>query len=525
MCCLSRLVLDSTRHIVARAEDLLTSQQHDSSHQFISFLHIAIDMKLMPTILGPALFVLILMFFRPQGLSEAGVAVLATTAWVAIWWIFEVTHIAVTALLPIVLFPLTGALGLGETTESYGHKYVFLYMGGFFLAIAIEKWNLHKRIALNIIHLVGTSTSRIILGFMMATAFMSMWISNTATSVMMLPIGIAIVSQLKDNPATKENENELFGKMLMLAIAYSASIGGMATLFGTPPNLVFAGVVKDLYDIEISFAQWLSFGLPISVVLLIIAWIYLTRFAFSLKMTAFPGGAQEIKRLRDSLGSITQNEVRVSIIFALMAFMLITRQWLQGLIPQLDDTIIAMSAGILLCLLPASGKEQTLLTWADAVKMPWGVLILFGGGMALAKGFTSSGLAAWIGGQAVLLKGFPIFVLVLILIFCVNFLTEITSNLATTAMLLPILAPIALSIDVHPFLLLVSATVAASCAYMLPVATPPNAVVFGSGLLRIQDMTKTGLAMNIISIILLTLIVYFLLGPIWGIDISTYPNL
>jgi len=481
-------------------------------------------MKEIAKIVGPLLFIVIQCFFSPEGLSEEGVAVLAVTAWVATWWIFEVTHIAITSLLPIVLFPLTGALSIADTTSSYGDKYVFLYMGGFFLAIAIEKWNLHKRIALNIIDLVGTSTSRIILGFMLGTAFMSMWISNTATSVMMLPIGIAIVSQLKDNPVTKENENELFGKMLMLAIAYSASIGGMATLFGTPPNLVFAGVVKDLYDIEISFAQWLSFGLPISGVLLVIAWIYLTRFAFSLEMKDFPGGSQEIKRLKESLGRISQNEIRVSIIFALMAFMLITRQWLQSFIPQLDDTIITMSAGIILCLLPASGNGQSLLTWQDAVKMPWGVLILFGGGMALAKGFTSSGLAIWIGSQAVLLKGFPIFALVCILILCVNFLTEITSNLATTAMLLPILAPIALSIDVHPFLLLVSATVAASCAYMLPVATPPNAVVFGSGLLSIKDMTKTGLAMNVISIILLTLIVYFLLGPIWSIDIGTHPN-
>lgn len=481
-------------------------------------------MKRIATILGPLLFILTLTFFRPEGLSEEGVAVLAVTAWVAVWWIFEVTHIAVTALLPIILFPLTGALGVSETTASYGHKYVFLYVGGFFIAIAIEKWNLHRRIALNIISLVGTSISRITLGFMLATAFMSMWISNTATSVMMLPMGIAIVSQLRDHPDTPENENALFGKMLMLSIAYSASIGGMATIFGTPPNLVFAGVVKDIYGIEISFAQWFKIGLPISLILLCIAWIYLTRFAFKIKMQSFPGGTAEIQRLKDALGPISKNEIRVSIIFGLTALLLITRQWISDFIPQIDDTIIAMTAGVLLCILPGERKKTTLLTWEDAVKLPWGVLILFGGGMALARGFTSSGLADWIGSQAVLLASFPTFALVLILILCVNFLTEITSNLATTAMLLPILAPIALSIDVHPFLLLVSATVAASCAYMLPVATPPNAVVFGSGMLKIQDMTKTGLAMNIISVLLLSIIIYLLLGVLWDIDIYTHPQ-
>jgi len=481
-------------------------------------------MNKIPLVLGPILFLIILLFCHPTGMEEQGVAVLAVTAWVAIWWIFDVTNIAITALLPILLFPLTGARELSETTSSYGHKYVFLYMGGFFLAIAIEKWNLHKRIALNIISLVGTSMSRIVLGFMLATAFMSMWISNTATSVMMLPIGLAIISQLKDNPITKENENELFGKMLMLAIAYSASIGGMATLFGTPPNLVFAGVVKDLYNVEITFAQWISFGLPISAILLFIAWLYLTRYAFALKLESFPGGATEIKRLKSALGTIGSNEVRVSIIFGFTAFLLISRQWIQNLIPHIDDTIIAMSAGITLCLFPTKDGKGTLLTWNDAVKMPWGVLILFGGGMALAKGFTSSGLAAWIGGQAVLLKDFPIFALVLVLILCVNFLTEITSNLATTAMLLPILAPIAFSIDVHPFLLLVAATVAASCAFMLPVATPPNAIVFGSGLLKIKDMTRTGIAMNMLSVIILAVIVYFLLGNIWGIDVTRHPD-
>lgn len=474
--------------------------------------------------MGPLGFFLILFFLEPVGLSSQGVAVLACTFWIAIWWIFEVTDIAVTALLPIVLFPLTGALELKLTTGAYGHKYIFLYMGGFFLAIAIEKWNLHKRIALNIINIIGSGISKIILGFMIATAFMSMWISNTATTVMMLPIGLAIILQLKDHPDTPENENSMFGKALMLAIAYSASIGGMSTLFGTPPNLVLAGVVKELYGIEISFAQWMKFGFPISIFLLFVCWFYLTRFAFKFKMNEFPGGQKEIKRLLTDLGSWSREEKMVCVIFALTAFCLITRQWLQNFIPNIDDTIIAMTAGFFLFLLPSSKNGQSLLHWKEAVKLPWGVLILFGGGMALAAGFSQSGLAEWIGSQFTLLKDLPILLILLFLIISVNFLTEITSNLATTAMLLPILAPMAMTIDVHPYLLLVSATVAASCAFMLPVATPPNAIVFGSGYLKIQDMVKTGIWMNIISVFLLTVFVYLVLGSVWGIDISSFPQ-
>jgi len=470
-------------------------------------------MKKIAAVIGPLGCLLINLFFSPEELSPSGVAVLAATFWVAVWWIFEVTDIAVTALLPIILFPLMGGLGLSETTASYGHKFIFLYMGGFFLAIAIEKWNLHKRIALNIISAIGASISRITLGFMLATSFMSMWISNTATSVMMLPIGLAIIKQLNDHPDTEENENELFGKMLMLGIAYSASIGGMATLFGTPPNLVFAGIVKEMYDVDISFAKWLSIGLPLSIVLLSVAWVYLTKFAFNIKMQEFPGGSAEINKLKEALGPMSQGEKIVAVVFLL-----------QNFIPNLDDTIIAMTAGVILCILPSANKDDKILTWKEAVKMPWGVLILFGGGMALASGFTSSGLATWIGNQFELLAELPLFALIFVLILSVNLLTEITSNMATTAMLLPILAPIALSIDVHPFLLMISATVAASCAFMLPVATPPNAVVFGSGLLKIRDMINTGIVMNIISVFTLWAFVNFLLGSILGIDLSFFPN-
>jgi sodium-dependent dicarboxylate transporter 2/3/5 len=470
-------------------------------------------------LLGPTLFVLILLFFHPEGLSKEANAVLATAAWVAVWWITEALPIAVTALLPIILFPLSGGLGLKETTASYGHKYIFLYIGGFILAIAIEKWNLHKRIALNIINFVGTNVVKIILGFMIATAFMSMWISNTATTVMILPVGMAIVSQLKDNPDTIEDENLIFGKALMLAIAYSASIGGIATLIGTPPNLVLAGVVEETYNVDISFSQWFMFGFPISIVFLFLCWWYLTRVAFTFKQKAFPGGRTEIRKQLDKLGKISFEEKLVLGVFVFMALAWISRSYvISRFIPAIDDTIIAIIGALILFILPSSNKSRRLLKWEEAVKLPWGILILFGGGMALALGFESSGLAEWIGSQFASLKGISLLLLLLVLIASVNFLTEITSNLATTAMLLPVLVSLASALGVHHYFLLVGATVAASCAFMLPVATPPNAIVFGSGYLKIPDMVKKGIWMNIISIIILTLVVYFVLPLLWGFE-------
>jgi sodium-dependent dicarboxylate transporter 2/3/5 len=469
-------------------------------------------------LLGPIMFFVILQFFHPKGLNTQANAILASAIWIAIWWITEALPIAVTALLPIVLFPLSGGLALSETTSSYGHKYIFLFIGGFILAIAIEKWNLHKRIALNIIRIVGTDIVQIILGFMVATAFLSMWISNTATAVMILPVGMAIVAQFKDNPNTIEVENLIFGKALMLAIAYSASIGGMATLIGTPPNLVLAGVVKETYNIEITFSQWFSFGFPISIVFLFLCWLYLTKFAFKFKQKTFPGGRAEINRQLKDLGKITYEEKTVLVVFVFTAFAWITRSFLlKSFIPAIDDTIIAIIFAILLFILPSSKKSEKLLNWEDTLKLPWGILLLFGGGMALASGFDSSGLANWIGSQMTSLSSVPLIVLLLVLIAAVNFLTEITSNLATTAMLLPVLVSLASAIGVHPYFLLVGATVAASCAFMLPVATPPNAVVFGSGYLEIDDMVKKGIWMNIISIILLTLIVYFILPLVWDL--------
>lgn len=481
--------------------------------------------KTIGLVLGPVLFVLTLLFFNPDGLSQAGKGALASTLWIGTWWVLEVIPIAATALLPIILFPLTGVLSLEATTEAFGHHYIFLYVGGFVLAIAIERWNLHRRIALNIISLIGTDINRIILGFMAATAFLSMWISNTATAVMMLPIGMAIVKQLKDNPETKADENELFGKALMLAIAYSASIGGIATLIGTPPNLVLASIVQDVYGIEITFSGWIVVGLPVSLVLLFICWHYLTGIAFSFKQRSFPGGRAEIEKQLKGLGRMAYEEKVVLIVFVATALAWVSRSFvLNAFIPKLDDTIIAIVAAVVLFLLPAGrGKGRKLILWKEAVKLPWGVLLLFGGGLALADGFKTSGLAEWLGGQMTLLQGASLIVLLLVLVVSVNFLTEITSNLATTAMLLPILASLAITVDVHPLVLMVGATLSASCAFMLPVATPPNAVVFGSGYLKIPDMVQKGIWMNIISVAVICLMVYLLLPYLWGLNPYEFP--
>ena len=441
---------------------------------------------------------------------------MAATSWIGIWWVFEVLPIAVTALLPILLFPLLDAVALGDTTASYGHKYVFLYLGGFILATAIEKWNLHKRIALQIIKTIGTNMYTIVLGFMVATAFLSMWISNTATTVMVLPMAISIVKQLKDNPDTPEDENKVFSKLLMLAIAYAASIGGIATLIGTPPNLVFAGFVQKTYGVDISFWQWMKFGLPVSSVLLVLAWLYLTRIAYPLKKARFPGGKKEINRLLVELGPLGREEKLVLLVFVLTAFCWITRSFLlQKFIPNMDDTIIAIASAIVLFIIPANRFGDPLIKWKEAVQIPWGIILLFGGGMAIAKGFQETGLANYLGGQMTFFEGLPLFVLLLLVITCVNFLTEVTSNLATTAMMLPVLAPLALTLGINPYLLMVACTTAASCAFMLPVATPPNAVVFGSGYLRIPDMVRTGFLMNLLSIVIMALAVFFILPNLW----------
>ena len=477
-------------------------------------------------ILGPLLFLVIMIFVDAEGLSFEAKCILASTTWMAVWWVTECVPISVTALLPIVLFPLTGGMDLATTTAAYGHKLVFLFVGGFLIALAIEKWHLHKRLALNIIRVTGSNKSRVILGFMLATAFLSMWISNTATSIMILPVGLAIISQLKDDPKTIENENEVFGKSLMIAIAYSASIGGMATLIGTPPNMVLAGVVEESYGIKLNMFDWMKFGIPLSSFLLIICWLYLTKIAFKFKNEEFSAGKEEILRQIKKLGSFSNEEIKVLIVFALTALGWIFRGSIETIFPMIDDTIIAIFFAVTLFIIPTKNHKTnttTLLVWNDTVKLPWSILILFGGGMAIASAFGKSGLALWIADLLQNLNDVSLFLIILIIVTSINLLTEVTSNMATTAMLLPVLVTIALAIEIHPYFLLVSATLAASCAFMLPISTPPNAVVFGSGFLKIEDMFKKGIWMNLISIIIITLVVYFTLPYVFEMTAELIP--
>jgi len=473
--------------------------------------------KLIFTILGPLIFMLSLLFDAPNEMSINGYRLLAVTAWMAVWWIAEVVPIAVTALIPIIIFPASDILSIQETGANYGHKYIFLFIGGFIIANAIQKWNLHRRIALNIILKLGGSTANIILGFMLATAFLSMWISNTATTVMMLPIALSVITQLNDHPDTLENENKIFGKALMLGVAYSASAGGIATLIGTPPNLIFAGFIQDQFNIEISFFDWIKIGLPITIILLSFIWLFLTRYAFKLPKTGFPGGKKEILNLLEKMGPITKEEKRILIVFVLTILCWIFRKYtINQFAPEFDDSMIALSSALVLFLIPSSNKSKPLMKWEDAVTIPWGILILFGGGLSIAKAFQETGLDTWIGSQLEIIALSNTIIVMIVIIAAVNFLTEITSNMATTAMLLPIMVPLAELLNIHPFLLLVSTTLAASCAFMLPVSTPPNAVVFGSKLLKISDMVKAGLLINVFSIILILLATYFLLPVVWA---------
>jgi sodium-dependent dicarboxylate transporter 2/3/5 len=484
--------------------------------------------KMTGMVSGPLLYVLILLFFKPEGLSNEGIAVLAGTCWIAIWWVTEAIPIPATSLLPIVLFPLSGAISIGQTTASYGHKMVFLYMGGFMIALAMEKWNLHKRIALTIIQFVGTNLKSVILGFMLSTALLSMWISNTATTMMMLPIALAVARQFGEfftleNTEEGQREGRKFGLSLMLGIAYAASIGGMATLIGTPTNAIFSAVAREYYNTDVAFADWFIFGLPISAVLLLVCWLYLTYIAFPSRIRKFEHVKETIGMELEKLGRIKKEEKRVIVVFSVTAFSWITRSFiLSKFIPFIDDTIIAITGALVLFLIPAR-NDDTILDWTTARKLPWGILLLFGGGLAIAAGFSNSGLAAWIGQKIEYFSGANLFIILLVVTMMMNFLTEITSNMATASILLPILATIATALGFHPYTLMISACLAASCAFMLPVGTPPNAIVFSSGYIRIQDMVRAGFWLNIISIFVITLAMRYLLPAIWDIDLFVSP--
>jgi sodium-dependent dicarboxylate transporter 2/3/5 len=469
---------------------------------------------------GPALMAILLALPAPETMSNAAWATAAVGSLMAIWWITEAIPIPVTALAPIPLFPILGIGSISETTSPYANPLIFLFMGGFMIALAMQRWGLHRRIALSIIGRVGPHPNSIIFGFMLASAFLSMWVSNTATALMMLPIALSVVNLSKGLPQTTAEEKvglTNFSIALVLSIAFACNIGGMGTLIGTPPNALMAAFILNNYGIEIGFAQWMLIGVPLVVVGLPLAFLILTRITFPVELPELPGGAGLIKKEAEGLGPMSREEKSVAIVFGLTALLWIFRQPLENLIPGISDTGIAMAAGIALVLIPSKFKEgKFLLDWQTIERLPWGILILFGGGLTLASAFSRTGLDESIGLIVTSLEAWPTLLLLAISVTVVLMLTEMTSNTATEAAFLPILAAAAVGIGENPLLFIIPAALAASCAFMLPVATPPNAIVYGSGLLKVPMMVKAGLWLNLIFIAMILVAAYSLLGWVLG---------
>ncbi len=494
-------------------------------------------------LIGFPLFLIILLLPTPGEMTPEAHKTLAVTILMAFWWITEALPIAATALLPLILFPLLKVNTALSIASQYGNRNIFLFMGGFFLACAIEKWGLHKRIALRSITILGTSPRKIIFGMMAVTAFLSMWISNTATTLMMLPIAIAVAKHadsLTDNSIKNKQVSNSFGIVLLLGIAYAANIGGIGTLIGTPPNIIFVSQIQKLFPDapEISFLQWLVVGFPLVLIFIPLTWFYLTRIAHPVKIKSLPGGKTIIQAKLKELGSMKRGEKFVLLVFTLTALGWIFRSniiigsfiipgWsnLLGIQESVHDSTVAMMAAILLFIIPVNfSKGEFLLDWESAVKIPWGILLLFGGGLALAYEFQTSGLAQWIGSHMKVLEKVPIIIALIMVIGTIDFLTEITSNTATASIFLPVLAASSIALEVHPYLLMIACTIAASLAFMLPVATPPNAVIFSSGYIKLPQMAKTGFGMNILGIIITTVIIYLLAVPIFRITLTKLPD-
>jgi sodium-dependent dicarboxylate transporter 2/3/5 len=468
--------------------------------------------------LGPLLFLVILLLPLPAGMAPAGLRVAAVTVLMAVWWVTEAIPIPATALLPVLLFPLLGVLSGSDVTRAYGNHLIYLFLGGFLIAVTMERWNLHHRIALHTIRIVGYTPQRIVLGFMLATAFLSMWISNTATTMMMVTIAIAVLKEMEREMEHKPGQL-WFGTVLMLGICYAASIGGVATLIGTPPNVIFAGVMEKTYGVSISFTAWMGFALPLSLVMLAIAWLYLTRILLRGIQTQLPEGRELIHRQLEMLGPMSRQEKQVAVVFATVALLWILRGLYQPAgLAMVKDSTIAIAGALLLFLIPVNlKKREFLLDWQTAVTIPWDIIILFGGGFALARGFSESGLTLWLAEQLTVLQGIDTVLVIATVVLLVIFLTEVTSNTATASLLLPVMGALATAIDVSPFGLMVAAVIAASFAFMLPVATPPNAIVFSSRYVTIQQMVGAGVWLNLIGVVIITGFVYLLLPVLWGV--------
>ncbi|MFT4603726.1 MAG: sodium-dependent dicarboxylate transporter 2/3/5 [Rhodothermales bacterium] len=469
--------------------------------------------------LGPLLLLATLVLPPPQGLDPAAWATAGAAALMAAWWMTEAIPIPATALIPLALFPLVGAGSIRDTASPFADPIIFLFLGGFLIALAMERWSLHRRIALNIITRVGTSPAALVGGFMLAAALISMWVSNTATALMMLPVALSVVEV-----ATKAGDRGNFAVALLLGLAYGCNIGGMATLVGTPPNALLAGFMASEYGITLSFVNWLGVGIPIVAVGLPLAYLVLTRLTFPQSGGALEGAASAVERDLAAMGPVSRQEKLVGAVFVLTAVLWVTRPLLLPLLPSLSDAGIAMAAGVALFLIPADfGKGEFLMDWPTARRVPWGTLLLFGGGLSLAGAFTRTGLSTWIGESMGALAGFPVVIILLVLVTLVVLLTELTSNAATTATMLPVIAAMAIGIGQNPMMLAIPAVLSASCAFMLPVATPPNAIVFGSERITIPEMAKAGLWLNLGFIVLITAVAYTLVMWVFGVEPGVVP--
>ncbi|MDY3128275.1 MAG: DASS family sodium-coupled anion symporter [Corynebacterium sp.] len=451
--------------------------------------------------------------------------VAAITILMGVWWMTEAIPLAATALIPIAVFPIAGVAPMAKVTGPYASATIFLFLGGFLLALSLQRWNLHRRLALYVVRAVGTSPKRLILGFMIATGFMSMWVSNTATAVVMLPIGISVLHLTAETVGGMKQQKN-FATALMLAIAYAASIGSLGTLIGTPPNALLAGYMRETHGIDIGFGQWMMVGMPVAIVFTVLAWLVLVT-VFKPEMKDIPGGKELIQREIDDMGPWTRPQIKVGVVFLLAAVSWVAIPLLRDSLDwsfTYDDAIVGIVAGLILFILPADREHGVrLLDWKTANELPWDVLLLFGGGLSLSAMFNASGLSLWIGEQAKGLGSLPLFLLIGAVALLVLFLTEITSNTATAATFLPIMGGVAVGIgltangDINVLLLAIPVALSATCAFMLPVATPPNAIAYGSGYVTIGQMIKGGLWLNIIACVLITFATYFIAVPVFGL--------
>ena len=463
--------------------------------------------------IGLATFFFILFSPNPESLSSVGWAVAAVTLLMAIWWATEAVPVAVTALLPLACFPMLGVTDFKTAALPYANPNIYLFMGGFILALGIESSGLHKRLALKMLIAVGNSGAKLIGGFMLVSAIISMWVMNTSTTLMLLPIGLAVCASVAETiPNFSQRDRRNFEISLLLGIAYAASIGGMSTLVGTAPNIIFVGFMQEAYGLEISFTDWMKLGVPIATFMLFSSWYAITKIVYPVNFIASVETKLQLQNMLNDLGPLSKDEKKVLTIFSLAASAWMFRTLLDNYTPfsGLTDAGIAIIAALSFFFIPSENQKTDLLTWEQANKLPWGLLVLFGGGLSLAASIGSSGLGGWIGQGLTVLENVPSIILILAVATMIIFLTEITSNVATTSTFLPVVGAVAVALGIAPISLTIPVVLAASCAFMLPVATPPNAIVFGSGKLTIPDMIRAGFALNIIGIFLVTLFAFYL---------------